>query len=382
MQSLCLTNTLDQTTLMKTHKISKLAFVVSLLFFTSSAALATSQQTQYTTVTIADTLPASWAMTFLPNSDILVTQRSGALRIVRDGKLLESEVDGVPDVYHAGQGGLLDVMLDQGFAQNRKVYLSYSHGKKKSNTSRLISASMVTAGDSYRLVNIQVLFEAQPLRKTSHHYAARIAQLDDGTLLFTVGDGYNHREDAQKLTNHFGKIIRINSDGSIPQDNPFVANDKALPEIYSFGHRNQQGLVVFDGVIYEHEHGPKGGDEVNIIEAGINYGWPVASFGIDYNGATITPFTEYEGMRSPLVNWTPSIAPSSLTEHNGFLYTSSLAEKSIRKLNISQASVKDEGKVFAEIDQRLRDIVSGPDGHLYVLTDGDNAQIIKIIENE
>ncbi|MCH2189385.1 MAG: PQQ-dependent sugar dehydrogenase [Gammaproteobacteria bacterium] len=367
---------------MKTKRISQLALVVLLLLSSSLFSLSQADQDGYKTETVAEGLPASWAMTFLPNSDILLTQRAGALRVVRDGELIDADIAEVPGIHYAGQGGLLDVMLDQNFSENNKIYLSYSHGKKSSNTARLVSAALVATENSYKLEDFKVLFEAKPSRKTSHHYAARIAQLDDGSLLFAVGDGYNYREDAQTLDNHFGKIIRINTDGTVPQDNPFIGTEGAAPEIYSLGHRNQQGLTVVKGVIYEHEHGPKGGDEVNIIEPGKNYGWPIATFGIDYNGATITPYTEYEGMQSPLVNWTPSIAPSSLTEHNGFLYVSSLAERSIRKLDISGEAIKDQGKVFSKISERLRDIVSGPDGHLYVLTDGNEAKIIKIVEDK
>ena len=367
---------------MKIQRISRSAFVTSLLLFSCLFSVSQADQEAYQTETLVEGLPASWAMAFLPNADVLLTQRSGALRVVRNGKLIESSVAGVPDVHYAGQGGLLDVMLDQNFSENNKIYLSYSHGEKKSNTARLVSASLIASGDSYKLEDFKVLFDAKPSRKTSHHYAARIAQLDDGTLLFSVGDGYNYREDAQTLDNHFGKIIRINSDGSVPQDNPFLGNKDAAPEIYSFGHRNQQGLVVVNGVIYEHEHGPRGGDEVNVINAGTNYGWPIATYGIDYNGATITPYTKYEGMQSPLVNWTPSIAPSSLTEHKGFLYASSLAERSIRKLDISGDTIEDKGKVFTKLTERMRDIVSGPDGHLYVLTDGNGAKIIKIVEEK
>ena len=334
----------------------------------------------YQVNTIATGLKSPWALAFLPNKDLLVTERAGSLRVVRDGTVLKQAVEGVPSVYLAGQGGLLDVMLDQNFDTNKQIYLSFAYGNRSKNATRLIKASLIPNQDSYRLDDILVLFTAQPTKSTGHHYGARIAQMDDGSILLTVGDGYTHREEAQTLDNHFGKIVRINSDGSVPQDNPFVDNKNALPEIFSLGHRNQQSLLVHQGVIYENEHGPRGGDEVNVINPGNNYGWPVATFGIDYNGATISPFTKYQGMQSPLVDWTPSIAPSGMTEHKGSLYVTSLAEGSIRKLSYTKNQVKDEGIVFSELSGRLRDIVSGPDGNLYVLTDGGNAKIVQIIE--
>jgi len=328
----------------------------------------------YTAHTITDGLKSPWAMAFLPNNDILVTEQAGSIRIIRDGKLLEQPLDGAPDVYFAGQGGLLDVMLDQNFSTNSKLYLSFSHGDRSDNATRLISATL----KDNKLLDQQVLFTASPLKSTAHHYAGRIAQLDDGSLLLSVGDGYNYREKAQDLNSHLGKIIRVNQNGDAPSDNPFINQDNAKPEIWSLGHRNQQALVVDNGIVYEHEHGPKGGDEVNIIEAGNNYGWPVITYGVDYSGAQISPYTEFKGMQQPIIDWTPSIAPSSMTMHDGKLYVTSLAEQSIRRLRVTDGNIIDEGVVFPELNQRMRDIVSAPDGHLYVLTDGNNAKLIKI----
>ncbi len=319
--------------------------------------------------TVAKGLRSPWAMAFLPNGDLLVTQRNGQLRVVRDQRLLESPVTGAPKVYHAGQGGLLDIMLDKDFAENRTVYLSFAHGKRRANAARLISATLTQNGEGYSLDKQTVLFTAQPMKSTAHHYGARIAQLSDGSLIMTVGDGFDYREQAQTLDNHFGKIVRVNRDGSTPSNNPFINTEGALPEIYSFGHRNQQSLLVNNGVIYENEHGPKGGDEVNIIEAGVNYGWPIATNGIDYNGARISPFTSYQGTQDPIIDWTPSIAPSSMAMHKGHLYVTSLAERSLRKLQVDGKNITDLGIVFPKLNTRLRDVVSGPDGYLYVMTD-------------
>lgn len=361
------------------YRLAIVSLILCLSFYLSSVSHA--EERDYSLKTIASGFKDPWTMVFLPNRDILVSQRNGQLKVITDGKIGSKTVSGVPDVYFAGQGGLLDILLDKDFAKNQTIYLSFAHGKRRSNATRLVSAKLSATETHYKLENVTVLFTASPTKSTAHHHGGRIAQLDDGTLLMTVGDGYNYREQAQTLDNHFGKIIRVNTDGSTPDDNPYVGVKGALSEIYTHGHRNQQALLTYKGVIYEHEHGPKGGDEVNKIAAGTNYGWPVATFGIDYSGARISPFTEYEGMRSPDVNWTPSIAPSGMTVHDGALYVTSLAEGSIRKLDISGDNLIDRGIVYSKLNERLRDIVSAPDGSLYVLTDGGNAKLIKIVEN-
>jgi glucose/arabinose dehydrogenase len=335
---------------------------------------------QYSTAMIASGLNQPWAHEFLPNGDILVTERVGSIKVVRDGALLAANVSNVPDVYFAGQGGLLDIMLDADFKSNRTVYLSYAYGSFKGNATRLISAKLIAKKDSYQLDDIQTVFTASPLKQAPQHYSGRIAQMADGTLLLTVGEGFDYREQAQKLDNHLGKIIRVNRDGSVPVDNPFVKKEGAKPEIWSYGHRNHQALLVANGVVYQNEHGPKGGDEVNIIKPGLNYGWPIITRGRDYNGAQVTPYNEYPGMEQPLVDWTPSIAPSSMVFHNNSLYVTALAEQSIRKLSINGNQITDQGKVFTEIKGRIRDISTSPDGKLYVLTDGEEAQLVKITQ--
>lgn len=324
--------------------------------------------------TIVDGLESPWAMEFLPNNDILITERPGKLRLIKNGVLVKKAISGTPKVHFAGQGGLLDVMLDVDFKNNSTLYLSYATGDRKANATQLMSATL----DGMTLKNQRTLFTALPMKSTAHHYAGRIAQMSDGSLLLTVGDGFNYREQAQTLDNHFGKIIRINQDGSPHADNPFLKTANAKPEIWSYGHRNMQALSVVDDVVYEHEHGPKGGDEVNVIKPGLNYGWPVITYGIDYNGAQITPFTEYQGMQQPAINWTPSIAPSAMAYHDGHLYVTSLAEQSVRKLSVSGNTVSDTGIVFKQLNSRMRDIASGPDGNLYVLTDGGHASLLKI----
>ena len=368
--------------------MKKTVFTVTLLVGLLASLLSASIHAQhtdidtpkYSTTVIASGLTQAWAHEFLPNGDILVTERGGALKVVRDGSILSADVSNVPEVYYAGQGGLLDIMKDADFANNRLVYLSYAYGSAKGNATRLISAKLEVNGDSYQLTEIKNIFTASPLKQTPQHYSGRIAQMADGTLLLTVGDGFDYREQAQKLDNHLGKIIRINRDGSVPANNPFVDRKSAKPEIWSYGHRNHQSLVVANGVVYQNEHGPKGGDEVNIIQPGANYGWPVITRGRDYNGAQVTPYTEYPGMQQPLVNWTPSIAPSSMVFHKGNLFVTPLAKQFIRVLSVSHdgGKIVDQGKAYHTIEGRLRDISVGPDDKLYVLTDGDQAQLIRI----
>ncbi|RBP49672.1 PQQ-dependent sugar dehydrogenase [Arenicella xantha] len=338
------------------------------------AASASPIEPNSTISTLVTGLDSPWAMAFLPNGDILITERAGKIRVVRNNTLLPQAISGIPAVYFAGQGGLLDILLDRNFSENNKLYLSYAVGTAKQNATRLISAELHDG----ELINQNVLFTGSPMRSTAHHFAGRIAQLSDGTLLLTVGDGFNYREHAQRLDSHLGKIIRVDQQGKPPADNPFIDTTGAKPEIWSLGHRNHQGMVVVADRVFANEHGPKGGDEINRIKPGLNYGWPIITRGVDYTGARISPFTDYPDMQQPLVDWTPSIAPSSMTYLKGYLYSTSLAEGSIRQTRVENDTLVDEGIVVKELRGRLRDIEVGPDGNLYVLTDGQDARLIKI----
>jgi len=359
-------------------------FLLSSMFFSSASADdENSIDLGYQIDTIVSGLQQPWSMAFLSQNEILITERGGALRRVQNGSLIDAAIDGVPEVYFAGQGGLLDVIADKDFASNQRIYLSLAHGDRNGNATRLIGATL----KDNTLVDIEVIFTASPLKKTPQHYAGRIAQMQDGSLLLTVGDGFNYREQAQKLDNHIGKIVRVMPDGTVPNDNPWVGNSSALPEIWSYGHRNMQALAIApDGTVYEHEHGPKGGDEINLIKPGLNYGWPVITYGVDYNGASISPYTEYPGMQQPLVNWTPSIAPAGMVYYTGSQFPSwqgsllavSLAERSVRKIDVSNGKVNSDERIFPELKERMREIVTGPDGALYILTDGSNAKLLRI----
>ena len=337
----------------------------------------------YEIETIIDSLDSPWSLAFLPNGDYLITELSGQLVRIDHADLTRTNIAKVPDVYFAGQGGLFDVVLDRNFANNQRLYLSLAHGDRRANATRLISAVL----DNNALTDIKVLFTATPWKATPHHYGGRIAQLNDGTLLLTIGDGFDYREQAQKLDNHLGKIIRIDEHGQAPADNPWAGDNDALAEIWSLGHRNEQAILVTpDGVVYENEHGPKGGDEINVILPGQNYGWPVITNGRDYNGASITPYREYEGMQQPFVDWTPSIAPSGMALYQGEefpswqgdLLVTSLAEKSIRRIQLDKGNVVANQKVFPELNFRMRDIRVNASGHIYVLSDGDNGQLIRV----
>jgi len=357
----------------------KMILRLCLLFLLASPV----QAAAYKIETVAEGLSYPWAIAFLPDGDMLVTERSGQLRRITDGELQQQPIGNLPELHVDGQGGLLDIIPDPDFATNHQLYLSFSIGSKSANALRVISARL--EGD--RLENITTLFTASPTKDTPHHFGGRLALMTDQTLLITVGEGFDYREKAQSLDNHFGKLIRLNKDGTVPADNPFAGREDVLPEIWSYGHRNPQGLLVsVDGTVWLHEHGPRGGDELNRIEQGKNYGWPAITHGMDYSGAYVSPFTGAEGMEQPVAYWTPSIAPSGFCEYQGDLFpqwqgnlfVAALAEKSVRRLVMENGKVKTQEIMFTELDQRIREVRAGPDGYLYLLTDSDEGKILRI----
>jgi len=363
----------------KTHLYAR--FIAGLFFLLLSSCV---QAKDYKVEKIVEGLNYPWSIVFLPNKDFLVTERAGSLRMIRNGKLLEQKIAGLPKILVRGQGGLMEVILDPDFINNQKLYLSFSSGTRGNNTLKVISAKLVDMS----LKQVKVILTVSPDRDTPHHYGARMVFLKDGTLLITSGDGFNFREQAQQLDNMFGKILRINTDGSIPKDNPFVGQKNTLPEIYSYGHRNPQAILLSkDGKIWSHEHGPKGGDELNLIKPGLNYGWPAITYGVDYSGAIISPYSEAEGMEQPVTYWVPSIAPSGMTEYQGDifpewrgnLFVSALAERSVRRLTLKDGKVSGQQVMLAELNERIRDIRTGPDGYLYVLTDSDQGSVLKLL---
>lgn len=339
----------------------------------------------YRIETVAEGLDHPWSIAWLPDGRALVTERPGRLRMVVGDRLLDAPIDGVPEVYAASQGGLFEALPGPDFTTSGWIYLSFAHGTSEANATRVVRARL----DGTRLVDHEVLFTARPAKNTPVHYGGRMTFLPDGTLLVGLGDGFDFREQAQKLGSHLGKIVRIDADGSVPADNPFIDTEGALPEIYSYGHRNIQGLVydAQTGTVWQHEHGPRGGDEVNIIAPGGNYGWPVATHGIDYSGARVSPFTSRPGMIDPAHLWTPSIAPAGMTlyrgesfpEWQGKLLVAALAARHARVLTLDGDCVVDDEITLDEPGERLRDIRTGPDGAVWVLTDADPGKVLRIV---
>ncbi|MEB3210953.1 MAG: PQQ-dependent sugar dehydrogenase [Leptolyngbyaceae bacterium] len=346
----------------------------------------------FQTVTVVDNLEHPWGVAWLPDGNLLITERSGRVRIVRDGVLEPTPIPGVPDVFNESQGGLLDIALHPRFEDNQLVYFTYSHGTISANRTRIARATF----DGIALNNWQVIFEVSQPKSRAQHFGSRLVWLPDETLLASIGDGGNPpitlgdeliRQQAQNIGSHLGKVIRINDDGSIPPDNPFVDTADAAPEVWSYGHRNIQGLA-FDSTtnqVWATEHGARGGDEVNRIEAGENYGWPVATHSREYSGGLISPETSLPDMIDPQVIWTPSIAPSGLTvyrgaifpEWQGDLFSGGLVSQDIRRLDVdASGNVVNEEAI--SIGQRVRDVRLGPDGLLYVLTDEPNGQLIRL----
>ncbi len=324
--------------------------------------------------TVVEGLEAPWGMAFLPDGRMLVTERPGRLRLVgRDGKL-SAPLSGVPAVEAVGQGGLLDVALDPDHAGNGTIYLSYAEpGDGVSGTA--VAAARLTASG---LEDVRVIFRQVPKVASRHHYGSRLVFARDGRLFITLGERNSQRDGAQDLGTHFGKIVRIERDGRVPADNPFVGTKGALPEIYSLGHRNVQGAALHPatGELWANEHGPRGGDEVNIVRAGRNYGWPVISYGREYYGPKIGEGTAKEGMEQPQHYWVPSIATSGMAFYTADAlpgWKGSVLVGGLASLELSRLEFGADDKVRHEeripIGERVRDVRQGPDGAVYLLTD-------------
>lgn len=332
--------------------------------------------------TVVEGLDTPWHVSFLPDGRWLVTERGGQLRIIENGALWPEPVDGVPPVYAASQGGLFEALPAPDFSDTGTIYLSFAHGTPAANATRVVQARLT----GMQLIDVQPVFTAQPLKDTPVHYGGRMTWLGDGSLLIGLGDGFDYREAAQRLDSHLGKTVRINADGSVPADNPFLGQKGALPEIYTLGNRNVQG-VAFDaarGIVWAHEHGPKGGDELNRLTPGGNYGWPLATHGVDYTGARISPFKTLPGMLDAQVGWTPSIAPSGLAvvtgpmfaDWQGDLLVSSLAERSLRRIELDDAGkVVAQHRLLPDLNERLRDVQIAPDGAIVVLAESSGRML-------
>jgi glucose/arabinose dehydrogenase len=338
--------------------------------------------------TVAEGLDHPWSLAFLPDGRMLVTERPGRLRYVtRDGGVSEP-VAGLPAVFAQGQGGLLDVVLDPDFAANSTIYLSYAEPAADGTNGTAVARARL---DGQQLDDVKVIFRQQPKFPGRHHFGSRLVFARDGTLFVTLGERNSQRDLAQDLGTHIGKIVRITMDGEAPADNPFVGREGALPEIWSYGHRNLQGAALHPetGRLWTHEHGPRGGDEINVAEPGRNYGWPVITYGREYHGPAIGEGTRKAGMEDPLHYWVPSIGPSGMAFHSGRghpawrgqLFVGALPAKQLVRLELG-----DDGRVKREeriaIGSRVRDVREGPDGALYLATDEDAGQILRVVPAE
>ena len=345
-----------------------------------------SQQHSFRVVTVASGLAHPWGMTFLPGGEMLVTERDGRLRLVRDGELAPKPISGLPRMFVSGQGGLLDVTLDPDYDDNGLIYFSYAGGRP-GNAGTEVARGRLDL-EAMALEDVETIFAVEPKTPGSAHYGSRLQFHPDGTLYITLGDRYSYMDEAQSVENHLGSIVRINPDGSVPEDNPFVGRGDAKPEIYTYGNRNVQGIALRPGTatIWAHEHGPRGGDELNILKAGANYGWPEITYGIDYSGAIISEKTEAPGMEQPVVYWDPSIAPSGMTfydgdkfpEWRGDIFLGALAHRHLRRLEMDGDQVVGQEELLGELNARIRDVAEGPDGLLYVLTDASDGRILRL----
>jgi glucose/arabinose dehydrogenase len=349
---------------------------------------ANAAEVQTRTATIAQGLDHPWAVAFLPGSQFLVTERSGSMRIVGADGLISAPLAGLPPVAAVGQGGLHDVILDSDFKHNRQIFFCYAEpGEGSSNGTALATAVLSRKQDA--LEDVKVIFRQVPKVDSGSHFGCRIVESADGNLWLTLGERFSEKEAAQKLDNHLGKIVRIEKDGSVPKGNPFVNRPGVLPEIWTYGHRNVQGATLGpDGRLWTHEHGPQGGDEINLPVAGRNYGWPVITYGENYGGGPIgAGITAREGMEQPLHHWTPSIAPSGMAflsstrygnAWRGNLFVGSLKFRYLDRIVLAGGKVVAEEKLLADLKERIRDVRQGPDGLLYVLTDSPNGRLLRL----
>lgn len=334
-----------------------------------------------------------WGLAFLPDFEregrMLVTERDGRMRIVDTRGRLGPPLAGLPPVDARGQGGLLDVVIDPKFEQTRWVYWSYSERGEGGNSTAVARARLESEGLQGRLVDVQVVFRQVPKYSSSLHFGSRLVFARDGRLFVTLGDRSSRRDDAQTLDNHHGKVVRIEPDGRVPGDNPFAGRAGARAEIWSFGHRNVQGAALHPqtGELWTHEHGPQGGDELNVTEAGRNYGWPVISYGAEYgSGTRIGEGSAKPGMEQPVVHWVPSIATSGMAfltsdrypGWKGDLFVGALRARQLVRLRLEGRRVVQQERLLQDFGERIRDVRQGPDGWIYLLTDSGDGQVVRL----
>ncbi|MGK7892583.1 MAG: PQQ-dependent sugar dehydrogenase [Xenococcus sp. (in: cyanobacteria)] len=346
----------------------------------------------YKITTITEGLERPWGMAWLPDGSILITERPGRLRIFRNGELELEAIAGVPEIFAVNQGGLLDIALHPNFAENRLVYFTYSQGTNQANRTKVARATF----NGTALENWEEIFAVSPAKPSGQHFGSRIIWLPDNTMLVAIGDGGNPpiqhngeliRNQAQNLNSHLGSVVRLNDDGSIPTDNPFVGNADANDAIWSYGHRNIQGMTIdpINNRVWATEHGSRGGDELNLMQVGQNYGWPEVSYSDEYTGGRVSEISSRPDVPEPKIVWTPSIAPSGLafyySDHypqwQGDLFAGGLVSRDVRRIDLDEVG-NVLGEESIEIGQRVRDVRQGSDGRIYILTDEQNGHLIKI----
>ena len=372
---------------MDMHKINKTSFILILLFLFNFPVNAdetySSEKHNFKIETVVGGLEYPWSVDFLPDGRMLVTERPGRLRIVEHGKL-SKPIKGLPDIVAQGQGGLLDIALDPDYSNNQIIYLSYSARGKGGLGTEVIKGKLV----GYELKETNVIFRLSPKSDTSYHFGSRLQFARDGTLFITLGER-GEQDRAQDLSDHRGSLIRINKDGSVPKDNPFVNTPNAKPEIYTYGNRNMQGIAMQPdtGDIWTVEHGPQGGDELNLMKPGVNYGWPVITYGVNYNtGTPIGEGTHKEGMAQPIYYWVPSIATSSLLFYTGDkfpnwkgnAFVSSLKFGQLARLEMNDNKVVHEERLINGAVGRIREVQQGPDGFIYIITDDPDGKLLRL----
>lgn len=340
---------------------------------------------EYRVVTVQDGLENPWALAFLPDGALLVTERPGRLRLIEDGRLRDRPIRGTPTVANIGQGGLLDIALHPRFAETGLIYLSYAKPGPRGATTAVARGRLDRT--ALALVDVEDIFVADAWDRGGRHFGSRLLFDRDGYLYVTIGDR-GDMDRAQDRSDHAGATVRLHEDGSVPADNPFVGQDGVRPELYTYGNRNAQGMALHPetGAVWQNEHGPRGGDEINLIRAGRNYGWPVVTHGRAYTGGSIGIGGDAEGMEPPLVDWTPSIAPSGMAFYTGdrfpawqgSSFTGALAGQHLARVRFDGLEPVEEERLLDGFGARIRDVRDGPDGALYLLIDHGNGALLRL----
>lgn len=366
------------------RKLPLIVTILSLALISGACQSAGNTDHGFNVETVVDGLAHPWGLAFLPDGRLLITERAGRLNVYDPDSGGLTRLNGVPEVFARSQGGLLDVVLHPAFDENRLVYLSYS-ARHDGGASTHVGRGRL---DDDRLMSFEVIFRAEPGIGSGRHFGSRLVFDRDGYLFITIGD-HGERDSAQERNTHMGTVVRLHDDGRVPDDNPFTGDADARAEIYSYGHRNAQGMTLHPdtGVVWLHEHGPRGGDEINLPKAGRNYGWPKVTHGREYFGPRIGPAPPQAGFEPPLHHWTPSIAPSGMAfydgdrfEHwRGDLFVGALAGRHLARVRFDGERVVEEEKLLEDRGWRIRDVRSGPDGYLYLLTDDANGALVRLV---